>query len=661
MKLNKFLLSTLVGASLTVGFTSCNDGDFLEEHSYNLDSNTFYYSENDIEMALNSCYGQVQYMVMGVMHNQHSWNLMGIDYDTFVNTSGTGNFADWSRISVDNGYGRHWYDNCYKLINRANTVIDMIDDRTDIKYANGKQEELRAAACFFRAWAYRILASMFGNVPLVDHATTEITTAYNVVTRQDLWEFCKENFEYAAQHLPKDAEKPGQVIRAAADHYLAEISLALGDFQDAVDAATRVIDGTDGNYHIMTTRFGSRASQATDRYGNSLAAPAGAYWDLFRQDGNQNSEDNREALWVCQYNYNTYSTGGGGNTWYRARFNATEQAWMQATILCNTTKRTLDNKDEVYLFGANTACFPATDAKGNPIVGSKESTVKGCEGRQEANVQRDSMGAGTGWFGCQVRLNDYVKAEIGEGLWKNAKQGDRLDIRGSEVMMQRNWYTPGGTRWKDELAAAVARSEEAKATGKNKNLILQVSDTTFFQPRLWKFSDDQHNGDNKSYNCDFYLVRIAETYLLRAEAYLALNDKGKAAADINVVRDRANAPLCTAAEVNIDYILDERARELLGEEHRQITLNRLSVNPNCTYISDCYPVQDMTTSNTLYERVRKYTYGFPGLSAANQAREWNEAEQRYVSNIKPHNFQQPIPIQVIDANIGAEYKQNPGY
>ena len=85
MKLNKFLLSTLVGASLTVGFTSCNDGDFLEEHSYNLDSNTFYNSENDIEMALNSCYQRVQYMVMGVMHNQHSWNLMGIDYDTFAN------------------------------------------------------------------------------------------------------------------------------------------------------------------------------------------------------------------------------------------------------------------------------------------------------------------------------------------------------------------------------------------------------------------------------------------------------------------------------------------------------------------------------------------------------------------------------------------------
>ena len=67
------------------------------------------------------------------------------------------------------------------------------------------------------------------------------------------------------------------------------------------------------------------------------------------------------------------------------------------------------------------------------------------------------------------------------------------------------------------------------------------------------------------------MLRIAETYLIRAEAYLALGEKSKAAADINVLRDRANASYCTAADIDIDYILDERARELLGEENRWIT------------------------------------------------------------------------------------------
>ena len=67
------------------------------------------------------------------------------------------------------------------------------------------------------------------------------------------------------------------------------------------------------------------------------------------------------------------------------------------------------------------------------------------------------------------------------------------------------------------------------------------------------------------------MLRIAETYLIRAEAYLALGEKSKAAADINVLRDRANASYCTAADIDIDYILDERARELLGEENRWIS------------------------------------------------------------------------------------------
>lgn len=661
MKFNKYLLSVLVGASLTAGVTSCNDGEFLEEHSYNFDSNAFYTSQSDMEMALNACYQEVQYMVMGVMHDLHSWMLMGIDYDTFTETNGKNHFTNWNSTSIDNGYSRHWYEYTYKLINRANTVIDMVDER-DIEYSTDtKKEEIRAAACFMRGWGYRILAGMFGNVPIVSSSVGTIETGYEAATRQEVWEFCKADFEYAAQHLPINAEKPGQVIRAAADHYLAEICLALGDFDGAVNAATRVINGTDGDYHIMTTRFGSRASEETDRYGNSLAAPAGAYWDLFRQDGNQNSKDNREALWVCQYNYNTYSTGGGGNTWYRARFNVTEPKWLYSKILGVTTTRTLDSGEDVYLFGVDAACLPKYDKDGNEYSGTP-SKIKSANGRIIANMQRDSLGGNISYAGNGIWLVDYVKAPMGEGLWKNGKQGDREDIRGSEIMMQRNWYTPGGTRWYDELAAAIARSEEAKATGKNQKLIIQPSDTAGMSPRLWKFSDDIHHGDNKSYNCDYYLVRVAETHLLLAEAYLAKGDKTKAAEQINIVRDRANAPRCTPAEVNIDYILDERTRELLGEEHRSITLNRLSANPNCvSYISDCYPVQDETTSNTLYERVRKYGFGFPNLNAADQVREWDPVGKRYIPNIHPHNYQQPIPTQVINANISVEYKQNPGY
>lgn len=486
---------------------------------------------------------------------------------------------------------------------------------------------------------------MYGNVPILDHRVTSITTGYVPTTRQDVWEFCKDDFTYAVQNLPIKAEKTGQIVRAAADHYLAEVSLALGDFSGAVDASSRVIDGTDGDFHVMTTRFGSRASEATDRYGNSLAAPAGAYWDLFREGGNQNSEDNKEAIWVCQYNYNTYSTGGGGNEWYRIYACTTESNWLSNTVRLNKDRRIADDGTEFYLWGDNTACFQ------EGIVGSALSTVPSAKGRYEADIMRDSIGGNVPYSGNVLWPTRYVYTD----LWNNSKKEGKEDFRGSEIMIQRNWYTPGGTRWLDEKAAAF---ERAKAYG----YVISAADTISIFPRFWKFSDDKHpNGDNKAYDCDWYMTRVAETHLLRAEAYLALGDRAKAADDINVLRNRANAPLCTAADVNIDYILDERTRELLGEEQRWITLNRLSVNPNATYVTEVYPVQDEKTSNTLYERVRKYGLGYENMSGSDQPREWSEAERRYISNIHPYNYQYPIPIQVIQSNTGAEYPQNYGY
>ena len=74
---------------------------------------------------------------------------------------------------------------------------------------------------------------------------------------------------------------------------------------------------------------------------------------------------------------------------------------------------------------------------------------------------------------------------------------------------------------------------------------------------------------------DQYVFRLAETYLLRAEAYLGNGDQVNAAADINMVRTRANAPEIDPSMVNIDYILDERIRELYYEELRLLTLTRL--------------------------------------------------------------------------------------
>ncbi len=120
---------------------------------------------------------------------------------------------------------------------------------------------------------------------------------------------------------------------------------------------------------------------------------------------------------------------------------------------------------------------------------------------------------------------------------------------------------------------------------------------------------------------DMYLLRLAETYLLRAEAYLGKNDKVNAANDINVVRARAMANPVADAAVTLDYILDERGRELVYEEQRRLTLSR---------------------TGKLVERVRLYN-------------------PQNAGNIQDYNALLPIPAAEIEANKDAVLEQNPGY
>ncbi len=116
-------------------------------------------------------------------------------------------------------------------------------------------------------------------------------------------------------------------------------------------------------------------------------------------------------------------------------------------------------------------------------------------------------------------------------------------------------------------------------------------------------------------------MRLAETYLLRAEAYFHKGDLANAASDLNTVRQRVNAYQIGPDDVTLDFILDERARELVIEEPRRRTLVRL---------------------NQLYEKTKKYNF-------------------RSQNTIQPFNELWPIPQAFIDANNQVPIPQNPGY
>lgn len=125
---------------------------------------------------------------------------------------------------------------------------------------------------------------------------------------------------------------------------------------------------------------------------------------------------------------------------------------------------------------------------------------------------------------------------------------------------------------------------------------------------------------------DFIIMRLGETYLLLAEAQFKQGDLAGAAASINALRTRAQAPLVSAADIDLNFILDERVRELVGEENRRMELMR---------------------TGTLVERATRLNNDAPA--------------SMQIQGLTETHLLLPIPLTEIQLNKDATLEQNPGY
>ena len=156
-----------------------------------------------------------------------------------------------------------------------------------------------------------------------------------------------------------------------------------------------------------------------------------------------------------------------------------------------------------------------------------------------------------------------------------------------------------------------------------------------YTPSVKKFDDPNSQFGANTSTRDFFLARLGETYLIAAEAYFKSGNSALAAERINTVRKRAakaGADLSIQpSAVNINFILDERGRELVGEYHRWFDLKR---------------------TGTLVERSKVYN---------------KDVKKWFTSGIDPFagvggalKILRPIPNRALDLNQG-DFSQNPGY
>lgn len=136
---------------------------------------------------------------------------------------------------------------------------------------------------------------------------------------------------------------------------------------------------------------------------------------------------------------------------------------------------------------------------------------------------------------------------------------------------------------------------------------------------------------NRSSTRDFIISRLGETYLVAAEAYFKSNNSPTALARLNEVRRRAGGGVVGAIPVittiDINTILDERGRELLGEYHRWFDLKR---------------------TGTLVQRAVLYN---PKITSANA----------FAGQNGQLKILRPIPQSALDLNRSKNYPQNPAY
>ena len=573
--------------------TGCNEDKFLEEKALDFNSaSNSYNTKADFDASITELY----YLTREEF------------YTTYDRTTDLSKVADmWitadplqSNLTADyspsGAIAKFYWDQNYKLIAQANTVISRVPNSTAL--TDDQKKEFEAKARFFRALGYRTLVLLYGDVPLQLEEVTSPKTDYTRESKDKVWAAVIEDLEFAVANLPEiNAVKDGEISKPAAYMLLSEVYLATGNNDKAASAASAVISNP--NLALMTQRFGSQAKEDGD-----------VFYDLFRPNNQNRASGNTEGVWVIQFETNV--EGGGNNTshffWNQGSF------WGERFFAPQVNKFQIISPDGVNISLFN---WPIGDMTGGRGIGTHYA-VQHLYSEIWADDFNDMRNSEYNWprrfkIHNMSAMDKYpeLKAALSDGYFE--VDNPRLPAGYSMESGYNGGVTPS-TQLPNRFMCGY--STKMTTPFHHPDAQYQVKEIYMLSGTAGKTYTDQ------------YFFRLAGAYLLRAEAYVNLGKKAEAAADINVLRKRAQAKEVTADQMDLDFILDERLRELVCEETRHLTLARCG---------------------KLAERILKYNPYFHKENAADG------------KDYDSHYDLLPIPLSAIQANKDGELKQNPGY
>ena len=428
----------------------------------------------------------------------------------------------------------------YALINSSNEVLLYSEKNTNWDYPTDKAL-YQAEARFFRAYAYRSLVYLYGDVPWVETIQQPFVLDFTRTPKAEVLSHMVDDLKFAVENLPAnpDEVKPGKLTKWAALHLLSEIYLCKGEYDNARKAAQEVIDS--GYFSLIKERFGAEKSKNGDYF-----------HDLFVENNQNRTSGNTESIWVMQFEYKTTGGGTPSDDWSRRDWGPQYHSINQFFVV---------------------------------------SSEYGGRGLGQIAPFK--------WWIGTANTNATPDAGLPNGIF------EETDVRNSEYNFKREWLSN----------VDATRGQRVAITDK-----YWEDGWLFPAPTKFFFAHDDDLTSTGSYR-DRMKFRLSETYLLLAEAYLGLGDAENAAKAVNVVRSRAKASVVSGADMDMDFLLDERIRELVGEESRRFTLVR---------------------TGKYVDRVRKYNTVLRDI-------------------VKDYHALWPIPKTIQDANRDVDFPQNPGY